>query len=196
MRLRICLLILSLALVSLPQAATAAISAGSKCAQLGNVKQVLGKRFVCVKANGKLQWRPKPVKRPVNEANQPTKLLDVFGNPTSTEAKLIDQFTETAWAKGKPASNWLISEVHPKVAGKRWAEDATAIMPAITQILDGIGTPVTRDLEWFVWWDLESLRPKLPNNCWAKFDDAFDQNSVGAGYCIPSTIFILSLKYF
>jgi hypothetical protein len=195
MRLRIGFLILALALISLPQAATASTSVGSKCSQPGNVKQVSGKKLVCVKANGKLQWRPKPVKKPISATDQSTKLIDVFGNPTSAEAKLIDQFTETAWAKGKPASNWLVSEVHPKVAGKRWAEDATAIMPAITQILDGIGTPITRELEWFVWWDLASLRPKLPNNCWAKFDDAFDQNSVGAGYCIPSTIFIFYDAY-
>jgi hypothetical protein len=195
MRLRICLLIFGLLLTGLPQAATAAVSVGGKCTQPGSVKQISGKRLVCIKAKGKLQWQAKPAKQPTSQIDQSTKLVDVFGNPTSEEAKLIDKFTETAWAKGKPATNWLVTEVHPKVAGKRWAEDATAILPAITQILDGIGAPITRDLEWYVWWDLDSLRPKLPINCWAKFDDAFVKSVVGAGYCIPSTIFIFYDAY-
>ncbi len=121
--------------------------------------------------------------------------LDMFGNPTSEEARRIDELIDAAWEKGKPATQYLKISSHERVADSKWAKDNAAIMPAITRVLDGIGAPVTRDVEWFVWWDLDSLKSKLPENCWARDTRYFDPKAVGAGYCTPSTIFVFFDAY-
>ncbi len=121
--------------------------------------------------------------------------IDLYGNPTSDEALKIDGLIEQAWARGKPATEYIKVRAHEKVKGSLWARDNEAIMPAITKILDGVGAPLTRNVDWFIWWDLSSLQPLLPNYCWAKDSKAFDPKSVGAGYCRPSTIFIFFDAY-
>jgi len=121
--------------------------------------------------------------------------IDLFGNPTSEEAVKIDSLLNAAWSKGKPATQWLKIQTHERVKGTTWATDNEAVMPAITQILEGVGAPITREVEWFVWWDLPSLTPLLGTNCWARYPEAFNAKSVGAGYCSPSTTFIFYEAY-
>lgn len=121
--------------------------------------------------------------------------IDLFGNPTSEEALKIDKLLDAAWAKGRPATQWLKIRTHERVKGSTWAKDNEAVMPAITQILDGVGAPLTREVEWFVWWDLPSLQPLLGVNCWARYTEAFRADAVGAGYCRPSTTFIFYEAY-
>ena len=121
--------------------------------------------------------------------------IDLFGNPTSEEAVKIDSLLNAAWSKGKPATQWLKIQTHERVKGTTWATDNEAVMPAITQILEGVGAPITREVEWFVWWDLPSLTPLLGTNCWARYPEAFNAKSVGAGYCSPSTTFIFYQAY-
>jgi hypothetical protein len=121
--------------------------------------------------------------------------VDIFGNPTSEEALKIDKMVDIAWEKGKPATQWIKIRTHERVRGSTWAKDNEAVLPAITRILDGIGAPLTRDVDWFVWWDLPSLQPLLPTYCWARDFNAFRADSVGAGYCIPSTTFIFFEAY-
>ena len=119
----------------------------------------------------------------------------MFGNPTSEEALKIDKMVDAAWEKGKPATQWVKIKTNDRVKNSLWARDNEAMLPAITRILDGAGAPLTRDVEWFVWWDLASLQPLLPQNCWARDLKAFRVESVGAGYCIPNSIFIFFEAY-
>lgn len=202
-----------LSFTTLPSIATTIPKTGVKCAKSGTTVIYKGFKYVCKSVNKKLVWsvgtpvkssstapstKPSPTNSSLPSASTsplPFGIVDKFGRETSKEALIIDKLLEEAWAKGKPAAQWIYTDVHPKVEGKRWAVDATNIFPAITQVLDGIGVPITRKLDWFVWWDLDTLRPKLPDNCWAKSDTGFDKKSVGAGYCIPSSIFIFYEAY-
>jgi hypothetical protein len=120
---------------------------------------------------------------------------DIFGTPTSEEALIIDKLVDIAWDKGKPATQFVVSTVNDRVKGTTWSNDNAAMLPAITRILDGVGAPLTRKVDWYVWWDLQSLTPLLPPNCWAKDTRFFDAKAVGAGYCRPSTIFIFFEAY-
>ena len=124
-----------------------------------------------------------------------TRVVDIYGNPTSEEAVIVEKLIEAAWEKGMPATNYVVSEAHDRVKGTVWANDNAAVLPAITRILDGIGAPLTRKVDWYVWWDLKSLQPKLPENCWAKDSRFFKTEATGAGYCRPSTIFIFFEAY-
>jgi hypothetical protein len=121
--------------------------------------------------------------------------LDIFGTPTSEEALIVDKLVDIAWDKGKPATQFVVSTVNDRVKGTTWSNDNAAMLPAITRILDGVGAPLTRKVDWYVWWDLQSLTPLLPPNCWAKDTRFFDAKAVGAGYCRPSTIFIFFEAY-
>ena len=121
--------------------------------------------------------------------------MDIYGNPTSPEALVIDKLVDIAWEKGKPATEFVVSEVNDRVKGTVWANDNAAMLPAITRMLDGVGAPLTRRVDWYVWWDLESLQPKLPEPCWAKDTRFFNVKSVGAGFCVPSAIFIFFEAY-
>ena len=120
---------------------------------------------------------------------------DLFGTPTSEEALIVDKLVDIAWDKGKPATQFVVSTVNDRVKGTTWSNDNAAMLPAITRILDGVGAPLTRKVDWYVWWDLQSLTPLLPPNCWAKDTRFFDAKAVGAGYCRPSTIFIFFEAY-
>lgn len=167
-----------------------------------------GKMFTCLKKQRKLIWskglpvkatsnsksnlEPTPSLNPSSTSKEP---LDIYGYPTSQEARAIDELIDAVWDRGRPATQYLKVSSHERVAGSTWAKDNEAILPAITRVLDGIGAPVTRDVEWFVWWDLESLKSKLPENCWAKDTRYFDPKAVGAGYCTPSTIFVFFDAY-
>ena len=190
---------------SLTIPAFASIKAGSKCTTNGQVKTWQGKKFTCIKSGKTLIWNkgvaivkptPKPTPTPTASATPtPTGPVDIYGNPTSPEALVIDKLVDIAWEKGKPATGFIVSEVNERVKGTAWANDNAAMLPAITRMLDGVGAPLTRRVDWYVWWDLESLQPKLPTPCWAKDTRFFNVNSVGAGYCVPSTIFIFFEAY-
>ena len=186
---------------SLTVPAFAAIKAGSKCTTKGQIKTSQGKKFTCIKSGKTLVWNkgvaivqptPKPTASPTPTPSGP---VDIYGNPTSPEALVIDKLVDIAWEKGKPATGFIVSEVNERVKGTAWANDNAAMLPAITRMLDGVGAPLTRRVDWYVWWDLESLQPKLPTPCWAKDTRFFNVNSVGAGYCVPSTIFIFFEAY-
>ncbi len=168
---------------------------GNSCSQLGSTKNISNVKHFCVKKGGKLVWskgvkmvHPKPI--PAYKGPR-----DIFGNPTSDEALAVEKLVDIAWAKGKPATQFVVSTVNERVKGTTWANDNAAMLPAITQILDGIGAPLSSNVDWFVWWDLETLQPKLPQNCWAKDSRFFDVKAVGAGYCRPNTIFIFFDAY-
>jgi hypothetical protein len=171
------------------------VIAGSDCDKIGKTINYSDFKHFCVKSGSKLRWS-KGVKittpRPTPKYTGPR---DIFGTPTSEEALAIDKLVDIAWEKGKPATQLVTSTVSDRVKGTTWAKDNAAVLPAITRILDGIGAPLTRNVDWYVWWDLESLVPKLPENCWAKDTRFFDVKSVGAGYCRPSTIFIFFEAY-
>jgi hypothetical protein len=189
---------LTLTLLGTAAEAAPTPKAGAKCTQKGVVKIVKGKKFVCSKSKTSLIWRvsnPDPKPDVIEPTDTKPKLLDVFGNETSAEALIIDKLADIAWEKGKPGDLKINTEIHERVKGKLWAEDASTIMPFITRIMDGVGAPVTGEVDWYVWWDLASLRPKLPDNCWAKYDGAFVASATGAGYCIPKTIFIFYDAY-
>ena len=186
---------------SLTVPAFAAIKAGSKCTTKGQIATSQGKKFTCIKSGKTLIWNkgvaivkptPKPTASPTPTPSGP---VDIYGNPTSPEALVIDKLVDIAWEKGKPATEFIVSEVNDRVKGTTWANDNAAMLPAITRMLDGVGAPLTRRVDWYVWWDLESLQPKLPTPCWAKDTRFFNVNSVGAGYCVPSTIFIFFEAY-
>jgi hypothetical protein len=191
---------------SLTIPAFAAIKAGSKCTTQGQIKTSQGKKFTCIKSGKTLVWnkgvvvskgttqvgKPTPTPTPTPTNSGP---VDIYGNPTSPEALVIDKLVDIAWEKGKPATEFIVSEVNDRVKGTTWANDNAAMLPAITRMLDGVGAPLTREVKWFVWWDLESLQPKLPEPCWAKDTRFFNAKSVGAGYCVPGTIFIFFEAY-
>ena len=191
---------------SLTIPAFAAIKAGSKCTTKGQIKTSQGKKFTCIKSGKTLVWnkgvavskgttqvdQSKPTPTPTPTPSGP---VDIYGNPTSPEALVIDKLVDIAWEKGKPATEFIVSEVNDRVKGTTWANDNAAMLPAITRMLDGVGAPLTRRVDWYVWWDLESLQPKLPTPCWAKDTRFFNVKSVGAGYCVPSTIFIFFEAY-
>ncbi len=186
--------------------ASAAIKPGSICKNRGQSITSGGFKYTCVKTGKKLTWRKGgAIKYQVSQAAEstptisPTPVLsgnfDKFGNPTSEEALTIDKLLEGAWEKGKPATQFIKIKSHEKVKDSVWAKDNEAIMPAITRILDGIGAPLKSEVDWYVWWDLDSLQPLLPQNCWAKNSKDFDTKSVGAGYCRPNTIFVFFDAY-
>jgi hypothetical protein len=189
---------------SLTIPAFAAIKAGSTCTAKGQIKTSQGKKFTCIKSGTKLIWNkgvattstPTPTPKPTS-TTKPTNSgpVDLYGNPTSQEALVVEKLIDIAWEKGKPATNFVVSEVHDRVKGTAWADDNAAMLPAITRILDGIGAPLTRQVDWYVWWDLESLQPKLPTNCWAKDTRFFNAKATGAGFCRPGTIFIFFEAY-
>lgn len=208
MRKKLLALLIALAITgtSLTVPAFAAIKAGSKCTTKGQIKTSQGKKFTCIKSGKTLVWnkgvavskgttqvdQSKPTPSPKPTTSGP---VDIYGNPTSPEALVIDKLVDIAWEKGKPATEFIVSEVNDRVKGTTWANDNAAMLPAITRMLDGVGAPLTRRVDWYVWWDLESLQPKLPTPCWAKDTRFFNVNSVGAGYCVPSTIFIFFEAY-
>jgi len=186
--------------------ASSAIKAGSKCTTKGQIKTSQGKKFTCIKSGKTLVWnkgvavskgttpvdQSKPTPSPTPTSLRP---VDIYGNPTSPEALVVDKLVDIAWEKGKPATNFVVSAVHERVKGTVWANDNAAMLPAITRLLDGAGAPLTRQVDWYVWWDLKSVQPKLPDNCWAKDTRLFKAESTGAGYCRPSTIFIFFEAY-
>ncbi len=168
---------------------------GNECAKVGTTKTISDLKYFCVKTGSKLRWS-KGVKmissKPAPKYSGPR---DIFGTATSEEALAVEKLVDIAWEKGKPSTQFVTSYVSDRVKGSTWANDNAAMLPAITRILDGAGAPLTRNVDWYVWWDLESLQPKLPPNCWAKDTRFFDVKSVGAGYCRPSTIFIFFEAY-
>ena len=168
---------------------------GSDCSKIGKIIIYSDFKYFCVKTGSKLRWS-KGVKM-INPKPTPkyTGPRDIFGTPTSEEALVVEKLVEIAWEKGKPATQFVTSNVSDRVKGSTWANDNAAMLPAITKILDGAGAPLTSKVDWYVWWDLESLQPKLPTNCWAKDTRFFDVKSVGAGYCRPSTIFVFFDAY-
>lgn len=191
---------------SLAIPAFAAIKAGSKCTTKGQIKTSQDKKFTCIKSGKTLVWnKGVAVSKGTTQVDQPTPTpkpkpapsgpVDIYGNPTSPEALIVDKLVDIAWEKGKPASEFIVSEVNDRVKGTAWANDNAAMLPAITRMLDGAGAPLTRQVDWYVWWDLKSLQPKLPDNCWAKDARFFKTESTGAGYCRPSTIFIFFEAY-
>ena len=210
-----CLLILATTQVS----ASAAVKAGAKCTKAGATATASGKKFLCIKSGKKLVWNkgvaikaaPKPELNPVIKPVEPTPTAtssptptptptylgprDIFGTPTSDEALIVEKLVDIAWDKGKPATEFVVSTISDRVKGTTWSNDNAAVLPAITRILDGVGAPLTRKVDWYVWWDLASLQPMLPQNCWAKDTRFFDAKAVGAGYCRPSTIFIFFEAY-
>jgi len=197
------------------KAGITATAAGKKftCVKSGN--KLVWNKGVAIKAAPKPS--PNPVFKPVEPTPSPTPTAtptpvptatptptptstysgprDIFGTPTSEEALIIDKLVDIAWDKGKPATQFVISTVNDRVKGTAWSNDNAAMLPAITRILDGVGAPLTRNVDWYVWWDLQSLTPLLPPNCWAKDTRFFDVKAVGAGYCRPSTIFIFFEAY-
>ena len=216
-------IILLLALATPVQAAT--VKAGAKCTKAGATATASGKKFLCIKSGKKLVWNkgvavkaaPKPDLNPVFKPVEPTPTpapvatptatptptpsptylgpRDIFGTPTSDEALIVEKLVDIAWDKGKPATDLVVSTISDRVKGTTWSNDNAAVLPAITRILDGVGAPLTRKVDWYVWWDLASLQPMLPQNCWAKDTRFFDAKAVGAGYCRPSTIFIFFEAY-
>lgn len=187
---------------SLTVPAFAAIKAGSKCTTKGQIKTSQGKKFTCIKSGKTLVWnKGVAISKGTTQVDQskptptPSGPVDIYGNPTSPEALVIDKLVDIAWEKGKPATEFIVSEVNDRVKGTTWANDNAAMLPAITRMLDGVGAPLTRRVDWYVWWDLESLQPKLPTPCWAQDTRFFNVKSVGAGYCVPSTIFIFFEAY-
>jgi len=168
---------------------------GNECAKVGTTKTISDLKYFCVKTGTKLRWS-KGVKMIVpKRISQPTGPRDIFGTATSEEALVVEKLVEIAWEKGKPATQFVTSTVSDRVKGSTWANDNAAMLPAITKILDGAGAPLSSNVDWYVWWDLESLQPKLPQYCWAKDTRFFDVKSVGAGYCRPSTIFVFFEAY-
>ena len=164
---------------------------GGECGKIGKTINISDVKYFCVKTGTKLRWS-KGVKMIVPK---PKGLRDIFGTLTSEEALVVEKLVDIAWEKGKPATQFVTSHVNDRVKGTTWANDNAAMLPAITRILDGSGAPLSSNVDWYVWWDLESLQPKLPTNCWAKDTRFFDVKSVGAGYCRPSTIFVFFDAY-
>ena len=164
---------------------------GGDCGKVGKTINISDLKYFCVKTGTKLRWS-KGVKM---IAPKPKGLRDIFGTLTSEEALVVEKLVDIAWEKGKPATQFVTSTISDRVKGSTWANDNAAMLPAITKILDGAGAPLSSNVDWFVWWDLESLQPKLPTNCWAKDTRFFDVKSVGAGYCRPSTIFVFFDAY-
>ena len=164
---------------------------GGECGKIGKTINISDVKYFCVKTGNKLRWS-KGVKMIVPK---PKGLRDIFGTLTSEEALVVEKLVDIAWEKGKPATQFVTSNVNDRVKGTTWANDNAAMLPAITRILDGSGAPLSSNVDWYVWWDLESLQPKLPKNCWAKDTRFFDVKSVGAGYCRPSTIFVFFDAY-
>lgn len=200
---RLMALSLVLPLVLVAGNSYASIKAGGVCKKPGQITIDSGKKYKCVKKGKNLAWsavqvvsQPNP-KTSASPKPTPTSggLKDIYGNPTSEEALIVEKLVDIAWDKGKPASEYVVSTLHERVKASAWANDNAAMMPAITRILDGAGAPLTRKVDWYVWWDLETLQPMLPQNCWAKDTKNFVVESVGAGYCRPSTIFIFFEAY-
>jgi hypothetical protein len=173
---------------------SAEVIAGGDCTKIGTTRVISDIKYFCVKTGAKLRWS-KGVKMAPKPIVKPTGLRDIFGTPTSEEALVVEKLIDIAWEKGKPATQFVTSNVSDRVKGSKWANDNAAMLPAITRMLDGAGAPLTRNVDWYVWWDLIGLQPKLPENCWAKDTRFFDVKSVGAGYCRPSTIFIFFDAY-
>jgi hypothetical protein len=168
---------------------------GNECAKVGTTKTISDLKYFCVKTGSKLRWS-KGVKmissKPAPKYSGPR---DIFGTATSEEALAVEKLVDIAWEKGKPSTQFVTSYVSDRVKGTTWANDNAAVLPAITRILDGAGAPLSRNVDWYVWWDLVGLQPKLPEYCWAKDTRFFDVKSVGAGFCRPSTIFIFFDAY-
>jgi hypothetical protein len=177
--------------VSTKSISAAEVVIGSECDKVGITVNISDLKYFCVKTGTKLRWS-KGVKM---IAPKPKGLRDIFGTATSEEALAVEKLVDIAWEKGKPATQFVTSNVNDRVKGTTWANDNAAMLPAITRILDGAGAPLSSNVDWYVWWDLESLQPKLPQNCWAKDTRYFDVKSVGAGYCRPSTIFVFFEAY-
>jgi len=167
---------------------------GGDCTKIGTTRIISDIKYFCVKTGTKLRWS-KGVKMAPKPIVKPTGPRDIFGTPTSEEALAVEKLIDVAWEKGKPATQFVTSTISDRVKGSKWANDNAAMLPAITRMLDGAGAPLTRNVDWYVWWDLVGLQPKLPENCWAKDTRYFDPKSVGAGYCRPSTIFIFFEAY-
>ena len=172
----------------------AEVITGGDCTKIGTTRIISDIKYFCVKTGTKLRWS-KGVKMAPKPNVKPTGLRDIFGNLTSEEALAVEKLVDIAWEKGKPATQFVTSTISDRVKGSKWANDNAAMLPAITRMLDGAGAPLTRNVDWYVWWDLIGLQPKLPENCWAKDTRFFDVKSVGAGYCRPSTIFIFFDAY-
>lgn len=164
---------------------------GGECGKVGKTINISDVKYFCVKTGTKLRWS-KGVKMIVPK---PKGLRDIFGTLTSEEALVVEKLVNIAWEKGKPSTQFVTSTISDRVKGTTWANDNAAMLPAITRILDGAGAPLTRNVDWYVWWDLVGLQPKLPPYCWAKDTRFFDVKSVGAGYCRPSAIFIFFEAY-
>jgi hypothetical protein len=177
--------------VSTKSISAAEVVIGSECDKVGITVNISDLKYFCVKTGTKLRWS-KGVKM---IAPKPKGLRDIFGTATSEEALAVEKLVDIAWEKGKPATQFVTSNLHDRVKGTTWANDNAAMLPAITRILDGAGAPLSSNVDWYVWWDLESLQPKLPQYCWAKDTRYFDVKSVGAGYCRPSTIFVFFEAY-
>jgi hypothetical protein len=177
--------------VSTKSISAAEVVIGGECDKVGITVNISDLKYFCVKTGTKLRWS-KGVKM---IGPKPKGLRDIFGTATSEEALAVEKLVDIAWEKGKPATQFVTSNVNDRVKGTTWANDNAAMLPAITRILDGAGAPLSSNVDWYVWWDLESLQPKLPQYCWAKDTRYFDVKSVGAGYCRPSTIFVFFEAY-
>jgi hypothetical protein len=177
--------------VSTKSISAAEVVIGGECDKVGITVNISDLKYFCVKTGTKLRWS----KGVTMIAPKPKGLRDIFGTATSEEALAVEKLVDIAWEKGKPATQFVTSNVNDRVKGTTWANDNAAMLPAITRILDGAGAPLSSNVDWYVWWDLESLQPKLPQYCWAKDTRYFDVKSVGAGYCRPSTIFVFFEAY-
>lgn len=168
---------------------------GKRCARINVTKSFNGVKYICTLEGKAKRWRkvvPASLEavevKPVEKIPTPSKqLLDQNGWKIPEEALVLDKLTEIAWEKGTYASEYINTISHPKVANTTWAKDANAILPGITKILSGSGAPITTKIDWFVWWDLKTLQPLLPDICWARDARWFKAESVGAGFCMPYT---------
>ena len=181
---------------------------GKRCAKIAAIKIYKGNKYICTADGKRKLWKFKEVvkttpitpketvptfpEEKIKDEVATTKekivvdpLIDRNGWKTSEEALIIDKLTDIAWEKGTYADTLIGIESHSKVESSNWAKDANAILPAITRILSGAGAPIKTEINWFVWWDLDSLKPKLPTYCWAKYPHAFRADATGAGFCMP-----------
>ena len=179
--------VFTFALMLIPVQSVQALE-GKRCAQIAAIKIYKGNKYICTADKKRKIWKLAEVVK--TKSSSPKEkivnpLIDQNGWKTSEEALIIDKLTDIAWEKGTYADSFIGIESHPKVGNSTWAKDAGAILPAITRILSGAGAPIKTEINWFVWWDLETLKAKLPTYCWAKQSNNFRTDATGAGFCMP-----------
>lgn len=205
--------LLAVLLLATPVATYAAGNrVGAPCGKVGVTAVSGGVKIKCTKSNGRMVWKrvsaakpqpqPEPTVTPTHSptpsptpTNDPTKPRDIEGNPTSVEAVVIDRMIPGIWARGVDRSQGLTVNYDSEVKDAQWSKDTTALLGQTWRIIDGIGMPLVKPPTWYVAWSWDSLTPKLPANCWASDRRNFDTTRVGAGYCIPDSIFVVWEAY-